>query len=159
MAAGGGFFYIHSCMATDVKVASGSSVAGTVPSPSSHPASAAADVKGPSGFTAAALSVGSRALSSSPSLVAVVLATAGAALDWAAIAAAQLGRPEISALQQSSGLQLRANTSCVIFLLVWQDPSFPLTIAEASSHPCITLLIQGQGRPVASSPADMCGSP
>ncbi len=100
---------------TDVKVPSGSSVAalsaGTVPSPSSRPASTAADVKGPSGFSAAALSVGSRVSSSSPSLVAVVHATAGAALDWAAIAAAQLGCPEISALQQSSGLQLRAQGS------------------------------------------------
>ncbi len=49
---------------------------------------------------------------SSPSLVAVVRATAGAALDWAAIAAAQLGCPEISALQQvfgpaAQGLALR----------------------------------------------------
>jgi hypothetical protein len=54
-------------------VPSGSSVAalstGMVPSPSSRPASAAADVEGPSGFSAAAFSVGSRVSSSSPSLV------------------------------------------------------------------------------------------
>ncbi len=153
---------------TDIKVPSGLSVAAlsacTVPSPSSRPASAAADVKGPSGFSAAALSVGSRVSSSSPSLVAVVHATAGDALDWAAIAAAQLGCPEISNLQQSSGLQLKAlplggqHILCDISTSVVR-PIIPLTTAEAFSQPCITLLIQGQGRPAASSPADLCGSP
>jgi hypothetical protein len=98
--------------ATDVKVPSGSSVAalsaGTVHSPSSQPASAAADVKGSFGFSAAALSVGSRGI------VFLTLLGSGGTCNrllcagLKAIAVVQLGCPEISALQQSSGLQLRA---------------------------------------------------
>ncbi len=78
------------------------------PFPSTAPALVAADVKGPSGLSAAALSAGIGVSPSSPSLVAVVQATVSAELDWTPIAESQLSCPEIAALQESSGLQFRA---------------------------------------------------
>jgi hypothetical protein len=92
--------------ATDVKVPYGLLVAAlsadTGPFSSTAPASVAADVKGPSGLSAAALSAGIGVSLSSPSLVAVVQATAGAELDWTTIDESRLSCPE------TAGLQFRA---------------------------------------------------